>query len=418
MEMTFSETADMIEALAEEVMDAPDLEKKARTAEELLGWAEGLGVHTARFARIAWRVDMLFFVFALLVLYGALFFPTLKGFLPLAARQFLGAVYNAEGLTGEVKLWLYYIIGLTAAPLLSDIILGALSKRFLVTIRNSAAGAGNESYNHLQRIKIALYDAQGELNPTSYLPPFTVYGVGLFYLLPMTARILAFGGARDHSTVGKLLFVILGCGGLLLLAFGVFVLILWLKLFVLSLCFSSGSGKRALEDLLEELPDYEAEYRRIEEARQAEEAEQKRLADLKEGAELYRKATAESTVNRVLLARAAEKGDPRANLEMGKRIVENTDGLNRREVAARYEDAKKHFRIADEADLPDGILMYASARLMTEAHDTMGWLNILRRLRSVERIEVSMKLRSLYTKVRDQLIERIQVAMAHAESQD
>ena len=408
----------MIEELADEVMDAPDLEKKARTAEELLGWAEGLGVHTARFARIAWRVDMLFFVFALLVLYGALFFPRLKGFLPLAARQFLGAVHNAEGFTGEVKLWLYYVIGLTVAPLVSDIILGALSKRFLVTVRNTAAGAGNETYNVLQRIKIALYDAQGELNPTSYLSPWTVYGVGLFYLLPMTARILAFGGARDHSTIGKLLFVILGCGGLLLLAFGAFVLILWLKLLVLSLCFSSGSGKRALEEVIGELPEYEEEYRSIVEARQAEEAEQQRLADLKEGAELYRRATAEGTVNKVLLTRAAEKGDPRANLEMGKKIVENVDGLNRREVAALYEDAKKHFRIADEADLPDGILMYASARLMTEAHDVMGWLNILRRLRTVDRIQVSMRLRGIYTKVRDQLIERIQLAMAHAESEE
>lgn len=415
-EMTFSDLEDMIEEVAEEVQDAPDFEKTALAAEQLLGWTESLGLHTARFARIAWRLDMLFCVFALLVLYGGLFFPRLSGLMPLFIRRPLGAVYRAGGLTRDVRVWMFCILVLTVLPLLSDVILSILCKNTPVKLRGFASGAGN--YNELQRIKTALYNAQGELNPTSYLPPWTVYAVGLFYLLPLTARIIAFGGARDHSTIGKLFLTICSCWALFLLTCGVFVLLLWLKLLALSLCFSSASGKRALEEVLEELPEYEAQYRSIEESRQAEEAEQKRLADLKEGAELYRRATAEGTVNRMLLAKAAEKGDPQANLEMGKNIVEKADGLNRREVAALYEDAKKHFRIADEADLPDGILMYASARLMTEAHDVMGWLNILRRLRTVERIEISAKLRNIYNRVRDQLIERVQLAMAHAEREE
>lgn len=417
MEMTFSETADMIEESAGEVIDAPDFEKKALRAEELLTWAEGLGIHTARFARIAWLIDMLFFLFALLALYGVLF-ARVGDLFPSGVGQFLRTVHNAGGFTREVAVWLLCVLILTALPLIPDIILSILCENSTVRVRRTVAEVGGGSYNPLQRIKIAVYNAQEELNPTSYLPPWTVYAVGALYLIPMLAKICALGGARDYSTIIKLILVILGCAVLFLLAFGIFIGILWLKLFVLSLCFSSGSSKRAVEELIEELPEYEAQYGRIEAVREAAEAEQKRLADLKEGAELYRKAKAEGTVNKVLLARAAEKGDPRANLEIGKTIVENVDGLNRREVAALYADAKKHFQIADEADLPDGILMYASARLMTEAHDVMGWLNILRRLRTVERIEVSVKLRSIYNKVRDQLIERIKVAMAHAESEE
>lgn len=414
VEMTYLQTEDMIEEGADGFRDAPGLEKKALAAEELLGRAQWLGVHTARFARTAWRIDMLFFCLALLVFYGVIFFGSLENILPPAVSRLLRPVHNAETLTREAMVWLYCVIGLTVIPLISDAILAIECKHTKVTVWNIAAGARSETSNAIQRIKNALYGAHEELTPTSYLPPWTVYVAGALYLLPMTARVFAFGGAREPSTIGKLMLTVLICGGLLLLVFGSFVLILWLKLFVLSLLFSSGRSKRELNDLIEDLPDYEEEFIIIRERREAEEAEQKRLADLKEGAELYRKATAESTVNKVLLARAAEKGDPQANLEMGKNIVENVDGLNRREVAALYEDAKKHFRVADAAGLPDGILMYASARLMTEAHDAMGWLNILRRLRTVERIQISMTLRSVYTKVRDQLIDRIKLAMAHA----
>lgn len=417
MEMTFSETADMIEESAEEVIEAPDFEKKALRAEELLTWSEGMGMHTARFARLAWLIDMLFFFLALLALYGVLF-ARIGNLFPSGIGRFLRTVRNADGFTREVRRWLFCVLGLTALPLVSDIILSILCKNSAVRVRRAIAEVGGGSYNPLQRIKIAVYNAQEELNPTSYLPPWTVYGIGAVYLIPMLVKICALGAAREHSTLIKFILVILGCTVLFLLAFGIFMGVLWLKLFVLSLCFSSGSSKRALEELIEELPEYEAVYGKIEAARLAAEAEQKRLADLKEGAELYKKAKAEGTVNKVLLARAAEKGDPRANLEIGKTIVENVDGLNRREAAALYADAKRHFQIADAADLPDGILMYASARLMTEAHDTMGWLNILRRLRSVERINVSVKLRTFYTKVRDQLIERVQIAMAHAENDE
>lgn len=418
MEMTYLETEEMIVDTAWKVSDTSDLDGKALAAEELLSQTEWLGVHTARFARSAWRLDMLFFCLALLVFYGVIFFGSLENILPSVVCQLLRPVYNAETLTREAKLWLYCVIGLTVIPLISDMILAIECKHTPVKVWNITDGTTNGTTNEIQRIKTALYGAHEELTPTSYLPPWTVYTVGVLYLIPMTVRVFAFVGARDTSGIGKLMLAILICGGLLLLVFGVFVLILWIKLFVLSLLFSSGRSKRELNDLLEELPDYEEEFIMIQERREAEEAEQKRLADLKEGEELYRRATAEGTVNKVLLTRAAEKGDPQANLEMGKNIVENVEGLNRREVAARYEDAKKHFRIADEANLPDGILMYASARLMTEAHDAMGWLNILRRLRTVDRIQVSMQHRSIYTKVRDQLIERIQIAMAHAGGRD
>lgn len=404
MEMTFSELSDLIEASAWRVSEVSGFDETALAAEELLGQAGALGRHTSGYARIAWCLDMACFLVMTLFLYGALL-P--EGSTPGIFQAVFGLLRISD-MAGYLRVLLILLL----LPVVFDLILSAICKRTLVTV--PPARPRSRGSNVMQRIKNALYDAQGELNPTTYLPAWTVYVVGAVFML--SAARLLYSTVAAKSTIK--VSVVLAAVFLFFFSFLLFVAILWVKLFVLSLCFSSGDCKRELNELLEEVPDYEEEFQEIEAEREAKEAEERLLADLKEGEELYRRATAETTVNKVLLTRAAEKGDPRANLEIGKKMVENTDGLNRREVAARYADAKKHFRIADEAGLPDGILMYASARLMTEAHDTMGWLNILRRLRSVERIEVSMKLRTFYTNVRDQLIERVKIAMAHAESEE
>lgn len=402
MEMTFSELSDMIEESVEEVSDADGLEGKAIAAEELLGQTQALGRHTGRYARVAWYLDMLCFLLMILFLYVSL--------LPESSSLGMAVfgVLRIEDMSGYLR----FLLILALLPAAFDLILSAVCKRTLVTV--GLSGGPRRGGNIMQRLKNALYDAQGELNPTNYLPAWTVYLVGILFMIGAAALLYSTVAARGRVRVSTVIAAIV----LFVVIFVVFVAVLWVKLLVLSLCFSSGSCKRELAELLEELPDYEEEFREAEEAREAAEAEQRRLADLKEAEELYKKATEGVNVNKILLTRAAQKGHPRANLEIGKEMVENTEGLNRREVAARYADAKKHFRIADEADLPDGILMYASARLMTEAHDTMGWLNILRRLRSVERIDVSVKLRSFYTNIRDQLIERIKIAMAHAENEE
>lgn len=398
----------MIEEIASAVRGAPGLDQKALAAEGLLDQARSLGTHTGRYARVAWCLDMLCFLVMTLFLCASML-P--ESFSP-------GAYSVFEAFFGLLRIddmadYLRLLLVLLMLPAAFDLILSAICKRTLVTVEPTAGSPGSGSA--MQRIRSALYDAQGELNPTNFLPAWTVYLTGAIFMVGAAILLYSAVTARNRIRVSVVLAAIF----LFFMSFLLFVAILWVKLLVLSLCFSSGSCKNELRELIEDdLPDYEAEFRESEEAREAEQAEQKRLADLKEGAELYRKATAESTVNKVLLTRAAQKGDPRANLEIGKNIVENVDGLNRREAAALYENAKKHFRIADEADLPDGILMYASARLMTEAHDALGWLNILRRLRSVERIDVSVKLRTFYTNVRDQLIERIKLAMAHAESEE
>lgn len=391
----------MIEESVGEVSDADGLEGKAAAAEGLLGQTRDLGQHTGRYARVAWYLDMLCFLLMILFLYVSLLPETS----PLGTALF--GLLRIEDMTGYLRLLLI----LALLPVAFDLILSAVCKRTLVTVGSSG---GPRSGNAMQRIRSALYDAQGELNPTNFLPAWTVYLVGVLFIIGAAMLLYSTVAARSRVRVSTVLAAIV----LFILLFLLFVAVLWVKLLVLSLCFSSGSCKRELNELLEELSDYEEEFREAEEAREAAEAEQRRLADLKEAEELYKKATEGANVNNILLTRAAQKGHPRANLEIGKKIVENVEGLNRREVAALYEHAKKHFRIADEADLPDGILMYASARLMTEAHDTMGWLNILRRLRSVERIDVSVKLRSFYTNIRDQLIERIKIAMAHAESEE
>lgn len=430
MAMTFSEKVKLLSESVHKVSGESDLDRKTLAAEGLLEHARELGAHTTRFARIAYRLDMLFLLFLILIFCLVFLFDAIEDMIPPGLYQAIDSI--------DVNAFLYFLLGLVALPVVFDLILAVVCKHTAVTA-GQTAGEGkaltpeepggaedlpddvlNYVREKLRHVEDTLDNVQNELNPARALPAWPGYGLTILFMLPMTAvTIYAFVDTKK-STLIELLAAVLAAGILFLLSLGFIRLILWLKLFVLTLLFSSWKSRRQAGKLRDEFSANLTKYREQCEAeaqqRKAEELERKRLADLKEGAELYQRAVQGEDVDENLMILAAEKGDPRANLYVGKQIlmlVEDS-GLTAREIAEFRKDARDYFKVAADAGIPDGIFFHAAAQMMTEAHDEDGWMEILRRVRALDKAKLSEICVDLYDSVVEQLVNAVNDAAARA----
>ena len=432
MAMTFSEKVNLLSESIHNVSGESDLNRKARAAEELLGRTGELESHTARFARIAWYLDMLFLLFLILTFCLVLLFDAIEDMIPPGLYQAIDSI--------DVNAFLYFLLGLVALPVIFDLILAVVCKHTAVTT-GQTAGEGkaltpeepdgaedlpddvpNYVREKLRLVEDALNDVQNKLNPARALPAWPGYGLTILFMIPMTAvTVYAFAEAKK-SSLAELLAAILAAVILFLLSLGFIRLLLWLKLSVLTLLFSSWKSRRKAGNLRDEFSANLTKYREQCETearrRKTEELERKRLADLKEGAELYQRAVQGEDVDENLMILAAEKGDPRANLHIGSQIlmlVEDS-GLTDREIAEFREDARDYLKVAADAGIPDGIFLHASTQLMTEAHTADGWMEILRRVRALDKAKLSEACVETYDMVVELLVGAVNDAESRAEA--
>lgn len=433
MAMTFSMAEKTLSKSIRKVQAESDLKKKALAVKELSVQAKNLGTHISRFARIAWLLDMLFLFFAVFVFCVVVLFEFIDGILPPKIYQIIEPIYNSEGFTAEIKAWLYCILWLVAIPIVFDFILSAVCEHTSVTVEKTAAASKksedipDDGREKLRYVEKTLDNVQSELNPANSVPLWIGGVLGILLMIP-TGIVTCFACARRNtSTIINLISTVLAGIILFLLILGIFYLIFWLKQHMLALFFSSWRSRRKArklrDEFLTQLPKYKKQFdeedrqRKEEERRQKEEElERKRYADLRAGAELYKRATAGSIIDENIMAQAAEKGDPRANLYIGMQMLEDADGLTTSGIVALYSKAKRYLKIANDAAIPDGIFLYMYAKVVTESHNEDDWRRILRRVREIRKSELSIACANVYDLLVSQLYDVINEAKAASAS--
>ncbi len=420
MTMPFSKMVDTLSESMHKCKDASDLNKKVLAAEELSVHAGELGAHTARFTRIAWILTMLFLFLAILVFEGVLLFEAIETVLPPEMHRIIESVYYSSSiftedanvvLSDEVKLWLYCISGLVAIPAAFDVILAAKCRRTPVTVGKTAAKVkpnlpfedSQWVWKNLDYVAKTLDSVRNELNPGHTIPFGTSLVLCILFLAP--AEVMAFFTLEEN-----ILIVIIAGIICFLLCSVPFCLILILQLSVLTFFFTNRKSIKQAEELRREFLQNEAEYKR-----QCENARWHAREEL--GKELYAKATAGGIVDRDLLAQAAEKGNPQANLLIGKRILRRVEeeDLTSHEMSAVYKEAKEYLQHADRSSTPEGIILYAYTRLQTEWHNEYEWTKILRSVRMVDKAKLTEKYRRLYDEVEEWLIDKVDSARLAAK---
>ena len=372
------------------VKDESDLNKKALAVKEMSLHTLNLGTHISRFARIAWILDMLFIFLAILIFSVVLILGAAKDFIPPEIWQMLDSSLDVD-----FKGFLFFLLGLVAVPIVFDVILSVVCEHSSVTVEKTADGATaqaseksgdmpDDGEEDLHYVRQALVNAQNELDPAYSVPSWISIALCALFLIPVGIAIFFSCMEMNTSTLSKLLVTTLSGIVLFLLFLGAFWLLVWLKLRVLALFFSSWKSRRRARNLLDEF---------IKDLRKYEK---------QQGAELYRRATTGSTVDESLMIRAAELGDPQAGLYMGRKILKGRVVFSDREI----KDAKKYLGIAF-VDIPDVVLWSAYARLKSgEWHDEDEWGEILKNIFSIDKAKLSSEGRDMYEDVVKQLIDK------------
>ena len=400
-----------------------DLNRKTIAAEELLGHARDLGTHTARFARIAWVLDMLLFLPAVLAFSIMLLIVSMEDAIPPEIYQTFYSSLNAI----DPFLSLLLVSGPFVLPVVFDVILAAVCKRSPVTEGKAVGGAKPEKrrnvegmYGKLGRVEDALKGLQNELNPAHTLPFGKSRVLCIFSIIPLAAMLYEIDVKERmaaSSDLVEIISYIFACAATFLLALGCLWLILWLKRCVLKLIFSSWKSRIQAQKLCKEfsshLPANRARWDAEDQRRMAKEQEQKRISDLKEGEELYRRATMGRTIDERLMDQAAEKGDPQARLYMGKQILKRVEsrGYTNREIKELCEKAQRYLMGLGNTD---AYFLYSVAQLRGEWHDEEGWTTILRRVRGIKKMKLSREYRDMYDDVVEQLVDKANYARSAA----
>lgn len=422
VEMTYAETADRVSGDIHKFKDEPGPDGMVRTAEEMFGQARELGAHTARYARIAYRLDMLFLFFAVLFFSLVLLIGVFEDRLPPEAVQAIGSSLDAIGL----EAFLFLLLGPVILPAAFYIIFAVVCKRAPVRpVKEAEAGMSQKTDSvpeKMRRVEELLRKAERELDPGDGFSVITGRVLCVLFMIPMTVVIIhSVMGMRVQSFTDYNVALFTGVMMFLMFA-GVFQLLLWLKLRVLVLVFSNRKLRKELKKLCGEFTlnmfKYQKRFEEEERRRREEEEERQRLADLEEGAELYKKAVQGGTVDDNLMILAAEKGDPRASLYIGEQIIMcvQDSGLTAREIKEFYEDARDYFEVAADAGFPDGIFWHAAAQVITESHDERGWMEILRRVRALNKAALSQACVNVYDMVVEQLVDLANDAAARADA--
>ena len=426
---TYAQAADRLSERIHKFKDWSDPDGMVLAAGELYGQARELGAHTARYARLAYRLDMLFLFFAVLIFSLVLLMGVFVDRIPPEIIQALDSDLGAVGLGA----FLFLLLGPVILPTALCPVFAAASKRAEVRsvegeeVRTSekAGGAGtppDSVQGKLRRTEELLGKAVDGLDLREALPVGTGRALCVLFMIPMTVVILySVMGMRVKLPTDYIAAVFTGAMMFLMFA-GFFQAILWVKLRVLVLVFSNRKLGKEITALHDEFALnmllYQRRFEEEERQRREEETQRQRLADLKEGAELYQRAAQGGTVDNDLMVLAAEKGDPQACLYVGEQIVMciQDGGFTTSEIKEFYEDARDYFEVAAAAGLPDGIFWHAAAQVITESHDERGWTEILRRVRALDKAALSQACVNVYDLVMEQLVGLANDAAARAEA--
>lgn len=424
MTTTFSKKVKLLSVSMSKVKAESDLDRKVLAAEEMLGHARELGTHTARYARIAWVLDMMLLLPAVLSFFTIILILVLEDIIPPEIYQ---PIYSGLD-TMNPDVFFLMTVGPFLLPPVFDAILAAVCKHSPVAAGKTAGEVKTRTpekrgymedavWKKMSRVRDALDNVQNELNPAHTLPVRISRVLCFFSLIPLAVMLYAQAVKEGIPKATDLIVWIFAYTATFLLFLGCLWLILWLKLCVLKLFFSSWTSRRQAKKLRKEFSshwsEYSARYNAQEQQRKAKEQEQKRLSDLKEGAELYRKATMGRTIDERLMAQAAEKGDPQAGLYVGKQILKRVEagGYTRRESKELCEKAQRYLM---GAGIPDADLLYALAQLHAEWHDEDGWTNILRRVRGINKMKLSRECRAMYDDIVERLVDKADSARSAA----
>lgn len=107
---------------------------------------------------------------------------------------------------------------------------------------------------------------------------------------------------------------------------------------------------------------------------------------IKEAETLYQQAIAEENVDKELLKKAADMGNPSACLHYGKILLERnaTEILTRTEIEELFQVAATYFSVPAKAGIVEGEFYWLTSRTQYESNDEDGWKAILRRLRQIK----------------------------------
>lgn len=389
-----------------------ELEKKLSEGEKMLGWAKAQKKHWARFTSIAWCLDMLFFFFAVLIFHMAVWYEAIEGFMPPQLRQFFGAVFEAEGLTEEMKQWLLIILVLLALPIVFNIVLSAVWRITSVTVKDTAnetKTGTNEKRDRdslaqeLYRLDKALIEIEN-LKPMN-LRPFWPYGIVVcFFLIPMFIVSVAFCIEADNLFGGIVVGVILFA-----LALGLQAVLRVIKETTSAVFFSNKKMKKEIEPfrtgLRKVLGDYEQQLREEETERR----EQERIAQQNLAEELYNRATRSRVVNENLMNQAAKKGNPKANLYLGRQMLIGVSPwtYTENEMAEICKKAGNYLAFPFNANIPDGVVLYAFCQLYDKvSRGESSWTALARKLRGISKAGLSKDCREQYDDILDRVVSK------------
>ena len=253
----------MLSKIIRKIDSESDLSKKVIAVSELSAQIEVQKVRTARFARFAWVLDMLFLLLAILVFNIALFYEYVKDYLtdvlPAEICRMIEPVSNALYaddiiLTDELKGWLYCLLGLVVLPVVFYVILAIvynLSPKATAKPLNEVR-TGTPEKLKLRYMEETLENSWSELSSMvhSIYGFVLVLGIILCVLatIPVAIGLIAIVVA-ERGLIGLDLSHILAVITVAALFAGLFMLLIFLKACVLILCFSIMKDEKQVDRL-------------------------------------------------------------------------------------------------------------------------------------------------------------------------
>lgn len=225
-----------------------ELDRKVFAVDELLFQTKELRVRTARFAKIAWTLDMILLFLAILVFYSVIYLALfyIYNVIPSAISQRLDPILDSDDF---YMGWLCCLLVLVTLPVVSDVILAIVCKHPSGTKVQTENKVLTGMPQKLRHIEVTLNEVQLEL-PWGYDP-----GIGGHFLCALFTILfsvaLLFFNLSDYSTATKpqipetILIVILAVA----ICAGLFELLLFLKKQILNLAFSNWRSRKQIDCL-------------------------------------------------------------------------------------------------------------------------------------------------------------------------
>ena len=247
----------MLSKIIRKIGSESDLDKKVVAVSELSAQIEVQKVRTARFAKFAWVLDMLFLLLAILVFYIPFFYEYIKDYLtdvlPAEICRMIEPVYNALYaddmiLTDEVKGWLYCLLGLVVLPVVFYVILAIVNNHSPnATVKPlNEVRAGTPEKLKLRYMEETLENAKSELFSMFYSICGFVLVLGIILCALFAVPIAIIIPMAVDANILEYIFVDIFAVALFAV---LFMLLIFLKACVLILCFSIMKDEKQVDQL-------------------------------------------------------------------------------------------------------------------------------------------------------------------------